>query len=372
VGSPIRVLHAVVNMNRGGAETLLMNLYRNIDRTKVQFDFLTCKEGVFDQEIVQMGGRVHRIPYISDIGHFQYIDHLNEFFRKNNSYRIVHSHMDKMSGLVLRGAKKAGIPIRISHSHNTQSEGGLAARIYKWFSGRYILPNATDYIACSSSAAQWLFAEKSNRATILKNGIDYTAFAYSPSVRNQVRKELCLNEETFVLGHVGRFCLQKNHSFLLDIFAQYAQRHENSVLILVGDGPLRKEVENKSKELCLVEKVNFMGVRSDINRLLQAFDLFIFPSLHEGLPVSLIEAQASGVPCLISDQVSEEVDLGVNLIKYASLNNSQEWLRKIQNISDSQHDRRIPPATLSDSGYNIIETAYEMERFYLNAAEGCI
>ena len=342
MGNPLRVLHVVVNMNRGGAETLLMNLYRNIDRSKIQFDFLTCKEGVFDNEIIEMGGIIHRIPYISDVGHFRYKKELNNFFAKNNHYSIVHSHMDKMSGFILQSAKKAGIPTRISHSHNTQSEGGLATKLYKWYAGQSIIPNATEFLACSGEAAKWLFPERSERAIILKNGIEHEQFAFSDEIRKQMREELSLDDETFVLGHVGRFNLQKNHSFLIEIFAHYHSIHANSKLMLVGDGPLRSEIEQKARELHIEDEVVFLGVRSDINRLLQAFDVFVFPSLHEGLPVSLIEAQGSGLPCIISDQISKEVDLGMHLIDYAPLGHLQSWTEKIEKRASKLPIRNLP------------------------------
>ncbi len=178
MGSPLRVLHVVVNMNRGGAETLIMNLYRNIDRTKVQFDFLTCKEGVFDSEIHEMGGKIHRIPYVTEVGHSGYVKELDLFFKEHPDYEIVHSHLDKMSGLVLRAAKKAEIPVRIAHSHNTQSEGGIGAKGYKWLVGRYINWNATHMFACSEVAAKWLFGSQAHKASILKNGIECDKFQF--------------------------------------------------------------------------------------------------------------------------------------------------------------------------------------------------
>lgn len=367
MGNPLRILHVVVNMNRGGAETLLMNLYRNIDRTKVQFDFLTCKEGVFDKEIKDMGGRVHQIPYISDVGHFGYIKELNKFFSSNNGYKIVHSHLDKMSGIVLREAKKAGILIRISHSHNTQSEGGLAAKLYKWYTGKLILPNATNYFACSRDAAQWLFPKNFNNTMVLKNGIEYQQFAFSPNTRKQVRDELNIQDDYFVLGHVGRFCLQKNHTYLLDIFAEFHQNNEKSILVLAGEGPLRNKIEQKARKLGLADKILFLGVRSDIHRLLQAFDLFIFPSLHEGLPVSLVEAQGSGLPCIISSEVSREVDLGLNLIEYAPLDNTTAWVEKIKMIAEKRNNRIIKSYSLIEKGYDIKKSAYQLEEFYLKA-----
>ncbi|MGE8204557.1 glycosyltransferase family 1 protein [Heyndrickxia sp. NPDC080065] len=361
MGSPLRVLHVVVNMNRGGAETFIINLYRNVDRREVQFDFLTCKEGTFDSEIREMGGIVHRIPYISDVGHSQYIKELHSFFTANNHYKIVHSHMDKMGGIVLRAAKKAGIPIRISHSHNTRSEGGLAARIYKWYAGKSITPNATHLLACSTEAAKWLFHKKYPVTKIVKNGIDEEKFRFSPVIRNQVREELGISQHTFVIGHVGRFNYQKNHTFLIDLFSQFHKVEEDSKLILVGDGPLRGEMEKKISELHLQNHVHFLGIRSDIHRLLQAFDLFLFPSLHEGLPVSLIEAQGAGLPCLISDHISQEVDMGMNLVRYASLKNGEDWVEKMKALKVRQVNR----SQVFNDDYNIKRSVNDLEKFYL-------
>lgn len=352
-------------MNRGGAETLIMNLYRNIDRSRVQFDFLTCKEGVFDTEIFKLGGKVHRIPYISDVGHFKYVKELNKFFTINNHYKIVHSHMDKMTGLVLREAKKAGIPIRISHSHNTSSEGGLASKVYKWYAGKFILPNTTNFFACSNYAAEWLFKNKSHSTRILKNGIECDKFVFSQGVREEVRKELELDKNVFILGHVGRFALQKNHGFLINTFAEYHKINQDSVLILVGDGPLRLEIEKQVVELNLKDKVIFMGIRSDIQRLLQAFDVFVFPSLHEGLPVSLIEAQGAGLPCIISDNISHEVKIGSDLVEFIPLSDKSLWVEKIKGISSTNFRRRDFTNTIAKQGYDIRETAGNIEDFYL-------
>ncbi|MGX2961389.1 glycosyltransferase family 1 protein [Peribacillus sp. JNUCC 23] len=362
---PLRILHVVVNMNRGGAETLIMNLYRNIDRSKIQFDFLTSKEGVFDDEIEKLGGIIHRVHYLTDVGHFKYQSGLDEFFSKHSSYKVVHAHMDKMSGIVLRSAKKAGIPIRISHSHNTQSEGGFAAKMYKWYAGKFIIQNATNFFACSNKAAQWLFEGEERNARLLKNGIEYEPFAFSADIRNVVREELAIEAQTFVLGHVGRFAHQKNHSFLIDIFAEFYKNNKNSILVLVGDGPLKKEIQEKVTKLQLDSKVKFIGIRSDINRILQAFDVFVFPSFHEGLPVSLIEAQAAGLPCLISDQISKEVDLGIQLIQYLPINFTGNWASQLNKTANHPNKRKIEPNSLLKQGYSIKETAQEMKDFYL-------
>ncbi|NOU70903.1 glycosyltransferase [Paenibacillus sp. LMG 31458] len=366
MGNPIRILHVVVNMNRGGAETLLMNLYRNIDRTKIQFDFLTCKEGAFDAEIIEMGGTIHRIPYVTDIGHTKYIQALDHFFTANPYYRIVHAHMDKMSGFVLRSAKKAGLPIRIAHSHNTSSEGGIAAKTYKWVAGTFITSCATHFLACSSRAAKWLFSSKQNKTMILKNGIESDKYAFSPEVREQVRQELNLSPESYVVGHVGRFAHQKNHSFLIDIFAELTPYHPNAVLVLVGVGKLRQDIEKKVRDLNLMNKVLFLGVRSDINRLLQAFDVFVFPSWHEGFGIAAIEAQAAGLHCILSNVIPKEVDMGLQLVDYLPLNNKKVWINKIKNTIETDSSRLTFSNESKNKEYDIKYTAEWAEGFYLS------
>lgn len=366
MGNPIRVLQVVVNMNRGGAETLLMNLYRNIDREKIQFDFLTCKEGVFDKEIKQLGGKVYRIPYITDVGHFKYRKNLEEFFSCHPDYKIVHSHLDKMSGLVMQAAKKARIPVRISHSHNTSSEGRMPAKLYKWYIGQLINPNATNYYACSQLAGKWLFKERAAKTSILKNGINLDHFQYSPQTRREIREELHIPEKNIVFGHVGRFAHQKNHKFLIEVFAEYCKSDNNSILLLIGDGPLREEIEKKAFDLEIRNKVKFLGVRSDIPRILQALDLFIFPSLHEGLPVSLIEAQCAGLPCFISDQISPEVDMEMDLVEFLPLNNMNLWIKTIKNRLAVTDSRQLNLEPIKQKGYNIKDSASQLEKFYLS------
>ncbi|MEK5302711.1 MULTISPECIES: glycosyltransferase family 1 protein [unclassified Bacillus (in: firmicutes)] len=364
MGTPLRVLHVVVNMNRGGAETLIMNLYRNIDRSKVQFDFLTCKEGVFDEEIVKLGGEIHRIPYITNVGHRGYIKALDNFFTSHQEYRIVHSHMDKMSGFVLRSAKKARVPVRIAHSHNTSSEGGATAKIYKWYAGKSIGTCATHLLACSNAAARWLFADKADTAKILKNGIDCDRFLFRPEIRKQVRKELQIEQEAFVIGHVGRFAYQKNHTYLIDLFAQLTQFRPNSILLLAGEGPLRLEMEKKVKDLNMENHIRFLGVRSDIERILQAFDVFVFPSIHEGLPVTLVEAQGVGLPCIISDAITKEVDLGMNLVEHFPLTDKLAWIEKMKRLETSNCSRNISAQLLLEKGYDIKHTAELTQGFY--------
>ncbi|MCT1904363.1 glycosyltransferase family 1 protein [Oceanobacillus sojae] len=366
MGSPLRVLHAVVNMNRGGAETLIMNLYRNINREKVQFDFLTCKEGLFDEEIEALGGRIYRIPYLMEAGHFGYLQALDAFFAEHKTFKIIHSHMDKMSGFVMRAAKKSGIPVRIAHSHNTQSEGHLFIKMYKWYAGRFIRPNATHLYACSQAAAEWMFMSEAKQTFILNNGVEIDKFQYSNGKGSLLRDTFDIVDEAFVLGHVGRFHEQKNHKFIINLFHDLNKEMTNLYLIFVGDGPSRKEMERKVKELNLDKKIKFLGVRDDIPDLLQMFDLFIFPSFFEGLPVTLVEAQASGLPCIISDSITEEVDMDLGLIHRLSISDKDLWVRKVMKLKEELPSREIVKEHLVTKGYDIKHTAADLQTKYLS------
>lgn len=362
---PRRVLHVVVNMNRGGSETLIMNLYRKIDRAKIQFDFLTCKNGVFDEEILKMGGQIHRIPYVTECGHFGYLEELNRFFDSHRSYKIVHSHMDKMSGFVLTAAKRAGIPIRIAHSHSSKSEGGLFARVYKWYASHFITACATNLMACSSDASKWLFKNHSKDALIVKNAIDLRKYAFSYEIRHKVRQDLGISENAIVVGHVGRFAHPKNHSFLIDIFQELQRHNSDFLLLLIGDGPLLSTIMNKVANLGLQDKVKFLGVRGDVNCLLQALDVFMLPSLYEGLPLSLVEAQCAGVPCLVSDVIPLDADMGLRLVEYLPLNNKKVWVEKLRH----KNTRPLSDNTLEslrEKGYDIQNVSRWLQNFYLD------
>ncbi|MEW9501081.1 glycosyltransferase family 1 protein [Jeotgalibacillus marinus] len=365
MGGPLRVLHVVVNMNRGGAETLIMNLYRNIDRTKVQFDFLTCHEGVFDEEIKAMGGKIHRIAYVTKVGHRLYLKNLDQFFKQHQHYKIVHSHMDKMSGFVLRAAARAAIPVRIAHSHNTSSEGGPLSKAYKWYAGKHILKYATQFYACSETAANWLFDKSSNQSLILKNGIECDRFEFSVPNRKKMREDCHLDHHSFVIGHVGRFNQQKNHLFLLEVFADLVQYVPQAQLLLVGEGTLQTSIEKKIQDLHLVNNVHLLGVREDVHLLMQGFDVFAFPSLHEGLPVTLIEAQCAGIPCLISENITDEVDLEMGLVQKISITNKKIWVKALLQTRKQHQVRKTNEKKISQKGYNIRQTAVTTEKSYL-------
>ena len=301
---PIRILHIVTYMGRGGLETMLMNYYRHIDRDKVQFDFLVHRdfEADYDAEILSLGGNIYHLPPLNPFGG-SYLKALDEFFSAHPEYRIVHCHLDCMAGIPLKYAKKHGVPVRIAHAHSSNQTKD-AKYLLKLLFKRNIRKFATELFACSEEAGKWMFGTKNFR--VLNNAIDGASYAYDPQVRAQVRQELGVAADAFVIGHVGRFAPPKNHSFLVDILSEAVQRNDRTIGLLVGEGELRSAAEEKVKALGIGEHAFFTGLRSDVNRLLQAMDVFVFPSVYEGLPVSLVEAQAAGLPCLISDKVPIE------------------------------------------------------------------
>lgn len=363
---PVRILHTVVKMGHGGAETLIMNIYRNIDRSKVQFDFLTSKEGDYESEIKALGGKIYRIPYI-DIAKFSYPKSLYDFFKEHPQYTIVHSHMDKMSGVVLREAKKAGVPIRIAHSHSTKNEGNLVNKLIKDYYGHYINGAANFKFACSKTAQAFLYG-KEGTAQIIKNGIETQRFHFDRTTRAEYREKYHL-EKNFVVGHVGRFNEPKNHLFLVEVFSKIVQKKSDAVLVLVGQGKLEGEVRRKVKQLNLQNNVLFLGQRDDIAELLQMMDVFVFPSIYEGFPMSLVEAQASGLECIVSDVITKEVEL-TDKIRFLPLDcGTEAWCNEILKEKNND-DREEYAALIENEGFDINTTIEWLQSFYISKAEG--
>ena len=359
----IRVLHVLGGLDRGGAETMVMNLYRAIDRAQVQFDFIihTEKHQAYYDEIITLGGRIYCFPAFNGINVFALRKKWADFFKNHPEYKILHSHVRSYASLYLPIAKKAGLKT-IIHSHNTSSGKGLKA-IVKFCLQRGLRKNVDYYFACSDVAGKWLFGEKITKQSnyhVLNNAIDVEKYAYSESSRKKIRDEFNLKDE-FVVGHVGRFHPQKNHLFLVDVFAEIHKKCPNSVLMLVGTGDLMDSVKEKVMELKLEDSVIFMGARADVNELLSAFDVFVFPSLFEGLPVTLVEVQAAGLPCFVSDTITKEVDFN-GKINYISLNNGTTyWAEKI--ICNSK-DRLDLIESIKNAGYSIKKTSKNLEKFY--------
>ena len=357
----IRILHIVTYMGRGGIETMLMNYYRNIDRSKLQFDFLVHRdlEADYDKEILEMGGKIYRLPTLNPIS-FKYITQIKKFFREHKEYKIVHSHIDCMSSVPLKYAKKNGVPIRIAHSHNNSNTMNLKYFLKLYFRSK-LDKYVTDRFACSKEAGEFL--HRSNSFHMLNNAIDTQKFLFIKDVRDEVRKEFGIKEDTIIVGSVARFMEQKNHSFIVDIFAELLKQDDNAVLMLVGDGHLKNQIEEKCASLDIGNKVIFTGVRTDVQRLLQAMDVNLFPSLFEGLPVSIIEAQAAGLPCLISNKVPIECKK-TNLVEQMDLSYSaKQWATKV--IEMSKIARRDTFEEIKEAGFDIGNNAIWLQHYYI-------
>lgn len=365
----IRVIHSVSIMNRAGQETFLMNTYRRLNREKIQFDFQCSEkaEGDYNSEIREMGGNLFylgdnkiKMPYLKYIGAIiqQY-----RFFKEHQEYDIFHIHTYHAfdAWLSIVGAKMAGMKHIILHSHSTS---GMHVRLHKIFRNILSVMNIERF-ACSQTAAEWMFgktAVQNHKVHIVKNGIVPENFTFSESGRMQKRKTLNIDNK-IVVGHVGRLELPKNHEFLIDIFEEFVRIEKNAILLLVGEGSLHKDIETKVKKMGLQDKVMFLGVRQDINELLWAMDIFVFPSIYEGLGIAAIEAQAAGVPCLLSNRISEECKVTDN-VEFCPLENPDIWIRQMTKNCRKGH--RNNEMDINRAGYNINETVRFLEKKYVD------
>lgn len=366
MSEPIRILHVFGEMNRGGAETMIMNLYRNINRSKIQFDFMvhTNAKCVFDDEINKLGGKIYRVPRYRGKNHIVYVRKWKQFLETHLEYKIIHGHIRSTAIIYLKLAKKYGLTT-IAHSHNTSSGSGVSALVKNIF--QYPIRYNADYLfACSIPAGKWLFGEKvlqNQKFKILNNAIESKKFSFNKEIRDEKRNQLNLNKK-FVVGHIGRFHSQKNHDFLIEIFKEIHNSYENAVLLLVGDGRLRPSIEKKVEDLELSDFVIFMGIRADISEILQATDLFLFPSLYEGLPVTLVEAQASGLKCIISDKIAKEIEI-TDQVEFVSLNKSAEhWAKEVLKYVDG-YARKNYFKEIIKAGYDIEKNSNWLQEFYL-------
>ena len=359
---PLRVLHVVTQMTRGGIETMLMNYDRHIDHNVLQFDFLEHRDAVtdYDKEILALGGRIHRLPRLNPFNP-GYLHALDCFFREHPEYRIVHSHLDCMAGIPLKYAKKNGVPVRIAHAHSSSEEKNMKYPIK--LACKQIIPKyATRLFACGQRAGQWMFG--SRPFFVLNNAIDTSKYTFNEQTRAKMRTELEISPNTLVLGHVGRFSQPKNHAFLIDLFAAMLKIHNDSLLLLVGTGGLEGEIREKCKQLGLEDRVRFLGVRSDVNRLLQAMDVFVLPSLWEGLGIVAVEAQTAGLPCIISENVPEDCMVADGLVTCLPLYAGEEaWAEATLRAAETQ--RKDTSAQIIASGFDIEENARMLQNIYL-------
>lgn len=359
---PIRVLHVLQRMEAGGTQALLMNIYRNIDRTKIQFDFLVeyPKKEFYDDEILKLGGKIYYSSVRKDFNIIKFKKQLKNILKENN-YKIIHVHAYTIGYFVLKTAKKYGVSVRIAHSHSNNMTNDYKKYIKKIMQKIYLL-YATDFMACSKEAGNYLF--KNKKYIILNNAIDSKKFIFNPKIREKIRKELSL-EDSFVVGHVGRFKKEKNHAFLLNVFSNIIRNKKNAKLLLIGSGSLENDIKNQINDMNLNNKVIILNNRSDVNELLQAFDIFIFPSIYEGLGIVAIESQAAGTPILISNGVPDEAMISP-IIKKISLNDSSEkWAKEALKLSKNDMSHTDMQKYIIEAGYDMQNVVNWLQKWYL-------
>lgn len=359
----IRILQCVNNMQRAGLETLLMNYYRNIDREKLQFDFLMHRSepSAYDDEIESMGGRIFRAPRLYPHNYPAYFAHMSRFFREHPEYTIVHSHIDAMSWLPLLAARRAGVPVRIAHSHNTDIDRDMKYPLKQMF--RFLLPTVTTHrAACGTEAGRFLF--RGGDFQIIPNAVDAAAFAYDAALRHDKRLELGLND-ALVMGHAGRFTDVKNQAFLVDVLYQVLRAEPEAMLLLAGTGAREGAVKEKAAAMGLADRVLFLGSRSDMAGLYQAMDVFVMPSLFEGLPVVGVEAQFAGLPCVFSDRITRELAFTERCSFLSLEGGAALWAEEIL----CRYRARLPRTGVRCPDYDIKQAAKALEEYYMRLYE---
>ena len=361
----LRVLHVIGKMDRAGAETMIMNLYRNTDRDQVQFDFMvfTDQEADYDDEIRSLGGKIYHMPAFRGINYLSLEKIIDQFFSEHH-YDIVHGHIGSLAPMYLQIAKKHG-SFTIAHSHATNSTDFIERTVFGIFA--YPVRFVADYFfACSKQAGIDRFGKKiveSDRFEILNNGIDTKAYRYSEERHESLKKHFHLEGKN-VVGHVGRFVPEKNHEFLIDVFEQMHQKNPDMILVLAGRGPLEEKIQEIVREKKLEDHVMFLGVRNDVPDLMNLFDIFIFPSKHEGLGIVGVEAQAAGLPSFVSEAIPDEAILTDHCWKLSLNENAQEWelfiKRKMMRFERIDSSEEIIKAE-----YDIGVTADKLQNFYL-------
>lgn len=378
MNQPIRVLQVLTIMNHGGAENMIMNYYRHVDRTKIQFDFLLHRKekGTFDDEIKSLGGKIYYMENLSIKKISAYIKSLDTFFKKHHEFKIVHSHLNAYSVFVLRAAKKNRVPIRIAHSHTSlyninlnpfSKERNSLNFIVKFLSQNILKHKITTYsncyFSCGEKAGNWLFGKKNaSKVKIINNAINSDAFIYDKDKSLEIKKQLQV-EGTLVIGHIGNFVPEKNHLFLLKVYQELKKMDANTSLVLVGDlriNELEKLIDKKN----ISDDIKVLGTRNDIPEILQSIDIFLFPSINEGLPVTLIEAQAAGIKTIASEEITKEVKI-THLIDYISLHQPPKfWAEQI--LNSYPYERVNTKDQIISGGYDIKNNAILLQDYYID------
>lgn len=363
-----RILHVVGGMDRAGAETMLMNLYRKLDKQSYQFDFVYFRSTPcdYDEEIEALGGRIFRIPIGNPISR---MFSLKKLIEKEAPFHAVHCHMLFGNGLHLFSAKLAKSSMRIAHSHNTSdnNSSSFAGRMYQNFSRVLMKKYATHYIACGKEAGTFLFPKVKNKIEYLFNAVDIESFAsVRKEHRDYLRKELNLDSRTKIITQIGRLHIVKNYEFSINLCSYLLGEGLDLHFVFVGSGSLGSRLEELVHKNNLSDKISFLGTRSDIPKILAGSDLLIMPSLYEGFPVVLVESQACGVPALIADTITQEVELGMGLIEFLNLSDdSSIWKEKLVDMThrvDVSKEERLD--TLTEKGFNIYESVKKLEKLY--------
>lgn len=367
----IRVLHVLGGLNRGGAESMIMNLYRNIDREQIQFDFIVHTDNIkqdYSDEVLKMGGKIYHFPKFKGYNIGEVKRKWEAFFLEHTEYKILHSHVRSYASLYLPIAKKYGL-ITIIHSHSTSNGGGISSIVKKFMQSS--LKDKADYLfACSEESGRWLFGEKAikqDNYRMIPNAVDTSTFVFDENIRAKMRDALNISGGTVAYGHVGRFHPAKNHMFLLEVFKGIFEKQPNSKLLIVGDGALRGEIEEKIKSLELSESVMLLGSRGDVAEIMQAMDVFVFPSKWEGLPVTVVEAQATGLPCFVSDTITRDVNTS-SLVKYLPINSGTNiWVNEILKCDFTRKD---VIQDIKNAGFDVKESAKKLTDFYMEQCNG--
>ena len=370
---PIRILLLFTVMDRGGAETMVMNYYRHIDRQQIQFDFMVHRErrGAYDDEIEAMGGRIYRMPPIYPQNFIRYKRMLKEFFDEHDEYQIIHSHMSELGYFAFEEAKRHGVPVRICHAHNApdfkhENLIQYIKLIPRYYFIRRIRHLTTDFFVCSNIAGVWLYGkERQNEFVFMRNAIETEKFLYNVDEANAIRQELGILNQRLIC-HVGRFNRQKNHSFLIDIFKEIHEIDADSILLLIGDGDLRKEIEDKVNRFNLQDNVRFLGVRDDVPQLLKASNVLLFPSYYEGLSVVLVEAQATGIRCVVTNSLAKETVICENQMILVPLQKSaKEWADIV--LNEKSDNREYAVDIMKEEGWDVSVNAKWLQDYYLNS-----
>jgi glycosyltransferase EpsF len=343
---PKRVLHVTGGMNRGGAETMIMNIYRSIDRDKVQFDFISItniEECDFDEEIQKLGGKIYYLKPFNRIFPGKFIKDLIRLIRNNGPYQAIHAHTLFNIGWIVKAAKIADIDIRIAHAHSTRDtlKDSVTRRLYQHFMRSFISRNSTSLVACGAEAGQYLFGEIFfKKGIVIPNAVNLEDYlSISTNELDSLKNDLNIGNETLVIGQVGNLKEVKNHHFSLLVARELVHLGIDFKMLFVGDGELKEKLASEVEEKGLSSYVEFLGMRSDIPKLLNIFDLFIMPSLYEGLPLALIEAQAAGVPSIVSNQITKEADLGIGIVKFLDLHDHKKWVSEI--LINNRKEQRV-------------------------------